>query len=1483
MKNFTLFLLLTFAAMFIQAQTPTCQAGFSFPPTMCPTVQFSNNSTSSPGSIISHYWTFGDGGVSTNAQPYHVYNANGIYQICLTITTSDSCVSTHCDTININCLPGGQCQAGFQFTMPQCSTAVFSSTSTASPGTVTSYYWNFGDGGTSTSANPQHNYTSNGIYGVCLTIGTSNGCQSTFCDTITVNCGQTPTCQAAFQAYGTTNCSTYVFSNSSTSSPGNITLFSWNFGDGGTSTNPQPTHTYTANGVYQVCLFISTSDGCQSTYCQYITVNCVPTPTCQASFGWIFGANGCPNVVFIDSSTASPGNIVSWHFDFGDGSSLNVPTATHTYTANGDYGVCLTITTSDSCTSTWCDTISITCIQQPTCQAYFQYTLGACPTVSFFDASSTNLGQVTSWSWNFGDGSTSTAPNPQHTYTANGVYTVCLAIATSNGCTNTFCKVITVNCVQQPTCQAAFSWPPTMCPTVQFSNNSTSSPGSIISHYWTFGDGGVSTNAQPYHVYNANGIYQICLTITTSDSCVSTHCDTININCLPGGQCQAGFQFTMPQCSTALFSSTSTASPGIVTSYYWNFGDGGTSTSANPQHNYTSNGIYGVCLTIGTSNGCQSTFCDTITVNCGQTPTCQAAFQAYGTTICSTYVFSNSSTSSPGNITLFSWNFGDGGTSTNPQPTHTYTANGVYQVCLFISTSDGCQSTYCQYITVNCVPPPTCQAGFGWIFGANGCPNVVFIDSSTASPGNIVSWHFDFGDGSSLNVPTATHTYTANGDYGVCLTITTSDSCTSTWCDTICITCIQQPTCQAYFQYTLGACPTVSFFDASSTNLGQVTSWSWNFGDGSTSTAPNPQHTYTANGVYTVCLAIATSNGCTNTFCKVITVNCVQQPTCQAAFSWPPTMCPTVQFSNNSTSSPGSIISHYWTFGDGGVSTNAQPYHVYNANGIYQICLTITTSDSCVSTHCDTININCLPGGQCQAGFQFTMPQCSTALFSSTSTASPGIVTSYYWNFGDGGTSTSANPQHNYTSNGIYGVCLTIGTSNGCQSTFCDTITVNCGQTPTCQAAFQAYGTTICSTYVFSNSSTSSPGNITLFSWNFGDGGTSTNPQPTHTYTANGVYQVCLFISTSDGCQSTYCQYITVNCPPPPSCHAAFTWQFGPNGCPTVKFTGTSTSTAGNIISRVWNFGDGSTSTFQNPNHTYVADGIYPVCLTITTANNCTSTFCDTISITCINPVVCHAAFQWNFTPNGCPSTKFTDYSTASPGTVTSWHWTFGDGGTSSQKNPSHVYQANGIYTVCLLITSSDGCTSTFCDVVHITCYQPPVCQALFQIVPTNNPTFAFYDASTANPGTISDWEWDFGDGNLSNLQNPVHTYSQNGRYEVCLTIKTTAQCNQTHCDSVQVIITSLDELATGINQLNLFPNPANDHFSLSFNLKERGEIRLEMMNALGQMILQKSLGTGIQGENQFDLETNRLAEGSYLVRIWVNDAFVTRKLIIRR
>lgn len=255
------------------------------------------------------------------------------------------------------------------------------------------------------------------------------------------------------------------------------------------------------------------------------------------------------------------------------------------------------------------------------------------------------------------------------------------------------------------------------------------------------------------------------------------------------------------------------------------------------------------------------------------------------------------------------------------------------------------------------------------------------------------------------------------------------------------------------------------------------------------------------------------------------------------------------------------------------------------------------------------------------------------------------------------------------------------------------------------------------------------------------------------------------------------------------SCNANFTYTT--NSSNTYSFTSLSTSN-GTITNYVWDFGDGSASNQPNPFHIYTTSGNYTVCLTIAGFDSIGSpfmcTYCDSsfFAQAVISP--CVASYSYNFvTPN---SIEFMDNSTT-PFNVIGYSWTFGDGGISSLQNPSHSYTSTGTYYPCLVLSTTDGSVTylcMYCDTIQVSTTSSSPCFSNFSYTTVNNSTFNFTDLSSGI-GSITNYNWAFGDGSGSTQQNPVHNYLNSGIYNVCLTIQGLDTIGNpfscTFCDSV--------------------------------------------------------------------------------------------------
>lgn len=378
---------------------------------------------------------------------------------------------------------------------------------------------------------------------------------------------------------------------------------------------------------------------------------------------------------FVDRSTNEP---LSWSWDFGDGNTSTEQNPVHTYTNGGTFNVCLTASNSTG-SNTACQAVEVFL---PPAAAFDIDTIGN-GTFAFNDLS-TNT--PLSWAWDFGDGSTSDLQNPMHTYSIPGTFNICLNVINEVG-ENTICQSLTVVLIPV----SNFEIVENGAGSFQFNDLSTNNPDAWV---WTFGDGNMSNEQSPSHTYDAPGSYEVCLTAANEVGSTQS-CQMISVLFAP----LASFDIDTLDNGLYGFTDLSTNTP---SSWAWDFGDGNTSTAQNPTHTFTTAGTFNICLTASNAAG-DNTACQSLTVVLSPQASFTATMGDNGN-----YTFTDQSTNEP---TEWAWDFGDGNTSTEQNPTHTFAATGDFEVCLMVTNAAGSSNT-CQTISViiNNVNDPELEA-----------------------------------------------------------------------------------------------------------------------------------------------------------------------------------------------------------------------------------------------------------------------------------------------------------------------------------------------------------------------------------------------------------------------------------------------------------------------------------------------------------------------------------------------------------------------------------------------------------------------------------------------------------------------------------------------------------------------------------------------------------------------------------------------------
>ncbi len=487
------------------------------------------------------------------------------------------------------------------------------------------------------------------------------------------------------------------------------------------------------------------------------------------------------------------------------------------------------------------------------------------------------------------------------------------------------------------------------------------------------------------------------------------------------------------------------------------------------------------------------------------------------------------------------------------------------------------------------------------------------------------------------------------------------------------------------------------------------------------------------------------------------------------------TTCSEAQFIDLSSTTPTyTIVSWDWDLGDGNTSILQNPLHTY-APGFIGIASLTVTADSAGTTCQDVFSFPVqapdLPT------VYFTWDPEPTCLGGATSFfgTSGNPITLWEWDFGDGFSSAIQNPIHTFLLPGAYQVILRVTDNNGCINA--DTNIVNVGSIPDVDYTFNPDPTCLNDITNFFGTSSIAP-YATAWTWDFGDGGVAFTQDAIHTYISAGTYNATLTIEDTNGCTNSVSYPVTVN--PLPTANFFHDGPVCLND--SVHFTNISTSPNGYIARWQWDFGDGTSQNVifpGDPNvaHMYSNPGTFQVTLTVTDSDSCTNTtFRDVIIVA--NPIA-----DFNYTPacNQQP-VQFNDLSSINGGnSLFSWYWEFGDPASgvnniSTLQNPSHIFSTGGSFDVLLIVTNTDGCTDTVTypvavnplPDVQITTDADTVCV---------NAVANFYGSGSVN---IVTWQWTFGDGGTSVLQDPQHVYASPGTYNVTLTGMDDNGCDST-------------------------------------------------------------------------------------------------------
>lgn len=1141
------------------------------------------------------------------------------------------------------------------------------------------------------------------------------------------------------------------FTDLSTHTSGTITSWSWNFGDGNTSNSQNPSHTYSAPGTYNITLTVS--DGSLSVAevkPAYITINPLPnvgfeTPSlsCTAPYA--------PNITNIQPQGAE----FTYNWSFGNGqTSTSINPSDIIYNATGSYDIVLTVlNTSTGCQNSLTQTITVTNFSADFIVNQSSVCLGE--SFTFTDVSTTGANQ---WSWNMGNGVVLNGQNISYTYPSPGTYTVELtAQNTSVGCSDSHNLQVEVLALPQTsfTAQPTIGCAPLI---VSFSNTSTPLSGEFE---WNFGNGQTYVGTTPPdQEYGSNGNYSISLTQVDENGCTSTVVleDLIEVTPLiPNFEADV-----VEGCEdlAVVFTDLSTSPNNVntpITSWQWDFGNGSTFEGQSPPVQTFSEGKYTVTLTVITDTGCEETIVFEDYIQVGIPPIISFSYTPDIDCAKSEFEFTSSVDIAvpydEGDV-VWEWDFGDGGSSGEENPTYTYPIDtGYFDVQLIVSFR-GCRDTVAVDSAVYVLAPIALFSPESTLFCNEQLPlSVEFTDEAILGTENDdVEMIWSWGDGTSdvLVSPaifsnsdqgSMSHSYSNYGTYEIKQVVHNyTTGCSDSITRTISISALtpsftlsQDSICRGF---SISA-------NSTSTSEHPITSSIFNMGNGSIIGLPNVTETYLTAGTYNISLQVTNSVGCQETF----TINnfvVLREPQAQISPSAFSGCVPLdVTFNNTSTVDGNGVdlSSFEWTFEDGSTqvttSTGESTNYTFNATGTFTTTLVATDVFGCVSTPTSVSTTLTSP----IATFSVDDVVCNQETFLATNESEDFVSSTWFVN-GEPVSSdqnlswffSEENPTNQTSIENT--VQLVVTDANGCSDEMEIVMTVSL---PQADANYSFTGSNINENGEFVcppvfadlEDASSSYGEITTWTWTFGDNNGSSLENPSNTYVFAGTYTATLQVTDEYGCSDEviYENYLVIGGP-----SGSVEWISVGDFCePAYLFTPTETNNVANII---WTMGNGETVESVEPfTYSYGASGTYSPSAILQDANNCSVEYLMPSISEIITPIV--ADFSVNpSTVHVFDQMSVVDLSSGGSGGIVNWNWTFGNESFSANSGGGFIYewQKPGQYTVTLVVTDSLGCQETTSVTVFVTAdlYIPNVLTAngdgVNDLFVLREPVFTSYD-----------------------------------------------------------------------------------------------------------------------------------------------------------
>lgn len=952
---------------------------------------------------------------------------------------------------------------------------------------------------------------------------------------------------------------------------------------------------------------------------------------------------------------------------------------------------------------------------------------------------------------------------------------------------------------------------------------------------WNLGDGTITNQITPDHVYDSDGVYPIQL-ITFSECGADTLQQELKIISAP----QVAFSFeNVEECPPIAvdFTNSSVATEGI---YSWEFQGGtpNTSTEENPTVLYENEGTFEVKLTVSNEAGSRE-LTQLITINASSTLDADFDFTINGD---STVVFVPTMTNAEG----YQWDFGDGNQSTDINPQHSYRSPGEYDVTLITSNSCRTDTIRKQVTITTTLSAPMASINISDQILCSS--QALTLDASESLAAETFFWSVPGAIPDESNEISPTFEFRAPGFYNVRL-IVGNEVGRDTLTIVNAVLILNAPTIDFSFQIQADN-STVSFRQNTNSARMQL----WDFGDGNTSTARNPSHQYQEPGIYDV-LLIAENECGQDSILQMVNIG--NQPSAPQAILnlSPTTYCVDEQVRLDGSNS-FAVENYFWTI-EGATpvfSTEENPDFQFDRSGSYDIQLIVSNevgTDTLVLE--DVIRVIDTP----ILDFDFMSVESDTMIqFNPLETN----IDRINWDFGDGTTSEEINPIHTFPAPGNYMIQLVIENQCGV-----DTLSriIQVGRIPMAPVAVMNIEPNISCVFDFVRLSASESLGANAFKWNIsGEDNFESNGETVgYVFSTPGIYDVQLIVFNELGSDTIFSPRAIQIVETPT---ASFSFEANKNA---FQFNNLSED----AIAFFWEFGDGNTSTEENPFHAYVFDGDYEVKLSA--INPCdTVTYQETINIA---PFFPRARFMASATGGCAPSTvSFINESE----NAENYQWSFPGGipEISTEENPVVIYPEPGIYDVELTVFNSSG-RSILERTDYIEVIPSPMASFTFEKMDSN---LVQLRNTSINANTF---DWTFG-GYSSILENPIFQIDSSGVYEIQLIAGNFCNADTMMVQEEFIIMsTSLSyQEPAWAESLNISPNPNQGQFKIEVEGMEERFVQLELINVTGQSIYSQRLPLS-NGRLNHLIAPGNIPAGLYVLKIGNLEQFATRRIIVTR